>query len=254
MIVRTGSISVLPLALIVFLVTAVTHSGTLTAAPRNAAQKESASTENIEQTVSRLLAVPMYTASDEALLNEAGDSAAVAITKAVSQPEMGSPEAGRRIVLILHLAFGLPQSITEASNRSANTALHLLNQLERTDFGRGQPNAIANTRHEIEHNSSTGKPLGFVTFPGEPVVDWGHTEWIQNVLAWTSTIKPGMTRTDLLTVFATEGGLSTRTHQTYVLKQCPVIKVDVEFSVSGDQPKDKITKISRPYLAYTTAD
>ncbi len=254
MIVQTHSISILSVALIVFLVAAVTHSRTLAAAPQNAAQKESASVKSVEATVSRLLAVPIYTVSDEELLNEAGDSAAVAITKAVSPPEMNSGETGRRIVLILHLAFEAPQSITEASNRSANTALHLLNQLERTDFGRGQPNAIANARREIEHNSSTGKPLEFVTFPGEPVVDWGHTEWIQNVLAWTSTIKSGMTRTDLLRVFTSEGGLSTRTHQTYVLKQCPVIKVDVEFSVSGDQTKDKIAKISRPYLAYTSAD
>jgi hypothetical protein len=74
------------------------------------------------------------------------------------------------------------------------------------------------------------------------------------VLAWTATIKPGMTRSDLLTVFATEGGLSTRTHQTYVLKQCPMIKVDVEFEVSGKEAEDKITGISRPYLEYERTD
>jgi transposase InsO family protein len=43
-------------------------------------------------------------------------------------------------------------------------------------------------------------------------------------------IKPGMTREDVLRVFTTEGGLSFRTQQTYVLKGCPYIHVDVEFS------------------------
>jgi hypothetical protein len=75
-----------------------------------------------------------------------------------------------------------------------------------------------------------------------------------NVLAWIATIKPGMTRSDLLRVFTTEGGLSTRTHRTYVLKPCPTIKVDVEFSISGNEAEDKITQISRPYLDYSQYD
>jgi hypothetical protein len=57
-----------------------------------------------------------------------------------------------------------------------------------------------------------------------------------------TTIKPGMTRSDLLRVFATEGGLAARTHRTYVLKQCPILRVDVEFSIAGNEANDKITE------------
>lgn len=61
-----------------------------------------------------------------------------------------------------------------------------------------------------------------------------------------------MRREDLLRVFTTEGGLSTRTQQTYVLKGCPYIHVDVEFSpvrgLLASQRNDKIAKISKPYL------
>jgi hypothetical protein len=63
-----------------------------------------------------------------------------------------------------------------------------------------------------------------------------------------------MTREDLLKVFTIEGGISTRTRQTYVLKGCPLIHVDVEFTPVGNPgalegtASDKIAKISKPYL------
>ena len=96
---------------------------------------------------------------------------------------------------------------------------------------------------------------------GGPEIDREHTKWVDSVLRSVMTIKPGMTRAELLNVFTTEGGLSTRTHRTYVYKECPYIKVDVEFSTvesSGDKftesPEDTIVKISRPYLAYSVLD
>ncbi len=236
-----------------FLVAVLAHSLSLTAVAQNRAQKESASFKSVEETVSKLLAVPVYTASDEKLLNEAGDGAALAITRIVSEQEMNSPDTGRRVLLILHLAFEAPQSIIERNNKAPTAALRLLDQLEHTDYGR-QPNVIGNARFEIKHNTSTGRRLEPVTLPGEPVIDWGHTQWVGNVLAWIATIKPGMTRSDLLRVFTTEGGLSTRTHRTYVLKQCPIIKVDVDFSISGNEAADKITQISKPYLDYSVYD
>ena len=197
--------------------------------------------------------MPLYTAADEKLLNEAGDAAALVIPRILTEREMESPEVGRRILLILHLAFEAPQSIIERNNKTPTAALRLVDQLQRSDYGR-QPTPISNTRFEIVHNTSTGRPLGLVTLPGEPVIDWGHTQWVNNVLAWIATIKPGMTRTDLLRVFTTEGGLSTRTHQTFVLKQCPTIKVAVQFSISRNEADDKITQISKPYLDYPVYD
>jgi hypothetical protein len=210
-------------------------------------KEERASSKKVEETVSKLLSVPMYTAEDEKVLNETGDGAAVVIAKIVSKEQMNAPETGRRILLILHLAFEAPQSISK-QNRMPVTALRLLDQLA-TEYGR-QSNAIDNARFEIKHNTSSGEPLKFVTFPEQPVIDWGHNQWLGDVLLWTATIKPGMTRTDLLRVYGIEGGLSTRTQQTYVLKQCPTIKVDVQFSISEKESNDKIIKISQPYLDY----
>lgn len=95
-------------------------------------------------------------------------------------------------------------------------------------------------------------------------IDQEHTKWIDSVMRSISTIKPGMKRKDIFTVFTGEGGLSTRTQRRYVYKHCPYIKVDVEFSPVGDMDvnpvaatgnlEDRIVKISRPYLEYSIAD
>jgi hypothetical protein len=42
-----------------------------------------------------------------------------------------------------------------------------------------------------------------------------------------------VTRKDLLVVFTTEGGLSTGLRRTYVSRDCPYFKVDVEFEAVG---------------------
>jgi hypothetical protein len=79
-------------------------------------------------------------------------------------------------------------------------------------------------------------------------------------------IKAGMTREMLLTVFKTEGGLSTAARRTYVFEQCPKFKVDVDFKPAeasrqqddrtwlAEDDKDVIVKISAPYLAYSVMD
>jgi len=87
--------------------------------------------------------------------------------------------------------------------------------------------------------------------------DSDHTEWIAGVLKATQSIKVGMTRSDLVKGFTTEGGLSWSTQRTYVYRQCPYIKVDVKFAASSNTeelPKDKIVEISRPYLAWSVMD
>jgi hypothetical protein len=96
-------------------------------------------------------------------------------------------------------------------------------------------------------------------------VDQVHAAWIRQVMHSISTIKPGMTRKDLFAIFAEDGGLSIRTRGRYVYKQCPYIKVEVEFelvdkehgTVSGmtlEDPADKIVRVSRPYLEYPFMD
>src|ERR1700733_6044619 len=94
-----------------------------------------------------------------------------------------------------------------------------------------------------------------------------HVVWVAVVLKRMQTIKPGMTRKALLTVFTTEGGLSTGLQRTFVSRDCPYFKVDVEFQPVGRQARDEIgrvtlvedsmdiiTKISPPYLQFSIKD
>ena len=94
-----------------------------------------------------------------------------------------------------------------------------------------------------------------------------HVAWVAEALKRMQTVKPGMTRTDLLKVFTTEGGLSTPLHRPFVSRDCPYFKVDVDFEAVGrpsrdangrvtmvEGREDKIVKISRPYLQFSIAD
>jgi hypothetical protein len=88
-----------------------------------------------------------------------------------------------------------------------------------------------------------------------------RTMWIAKALRQIGKIKPGMRRKDLLNLFTTEGGLSTRSQRTYVDIECHYIKVDVRFKAAGKEPKamkedpeDVIETISRPYLAWSVND
>jgi hypothetical protein len=88
-------------------------------------------------------------------------------------------------------------------------------------------------------------------------IDKEHTAWVANALRAMESIKVGMTRSDLMKVFTTEGGLSTTSQRTYVYRGCPYIKVDVRFAASsGDKqlPTDKITGVSRPYIEWSVMD
>lgn len=94
-----------------------------------------------------------------------------------------------------------------------------------------------------------------------------HIAWVQRTLTRMKTIKRGMTRKELLTVFKTEGGLSTGLQRTFVSQDCPYFKVDVDFKAAGrpnkdgdgrvtliEDPGDVILQISRPYLEFIIAD
>lgn len=94
-----------------------------------------------------------------------------------------------------------------------------------------------------------------------------HLAWVTQALERMETIKPGMTREDLLKVFRTEGGLSTGLRRTFVSQDCPYFKVDVEFEPIGRPDRDKdgrvsgvedsrdiIVKVSRPYLQFSILD
>jgi hypothetical protein len=93
--------------------------------------------------------------------------------------------------------------------------------------------------------------------PSPSQLDRERTGWLAGALNAMQTIKVGMTRSDLMKVFTTEGGLSTTSQRTYVYCQCPYIKVDVRFAASSrdeELPTDKIVELSRPYLAWSVMD
>jgi hypothetical protein len=88
-----------------------------------------------------------------------------------------------------------------------------------------------------------------------------HVEWVQKALLEMQAIKPGMTREELWKVFQEEGGLSTRTTQRYVYRECPYFKVDVKLDAVGSSedkltksPQDKIRSISTPFLEWSIED
>ena len=110
--------------------------------------------------------------------------------------------------------------------------------------------------------------FGLVTFSAAAILPSSqsrgadeHTAWVEKSLREIESVKVGMTRLELLKVFTEEGGISTRTWRRYVYRDCPYIKVDVEFEPVGEpenkltqSPSDKIVKISKPFLEWSILD
>lgn len=102
---------------------------------------------------------------------------------------------------------------------------------------------------------------------GQAASGQDHVAWVANTLKRMQTVTPGMTRGDLLSVFTTEGGLSTALRRTFVSRDCPYFKADVEFKAVGrpdrdaagrgtpiESNQDIIVTISRPYLQFSMFD
>ena len=91
--------------------------------------------------------------------------------------------------------------------------------------------------------------------------------WVVYALEKMETIKPGMTREELLRVFTTEGGFSNGLRRRFVSRDCRYFKVDVEFKPVGrsdrdsdgrvtleEDSRDIVTKISQPFLQFSVTD
>jgi len=94
-----------------------------------------------------------------------------------------------------------------------------------------------------------------------PTLTLERTKWIARTLRQIQTIRPGMTRSDLLKVFTEEGGMSNRFGRRYVYQGCAYIKVDVRFKSPRshddgweEEPGDVIVSISKPYLEWSIKD
>jgi hypothetical protein len=110
--------------------------------------------------------------------------------------------------------------------------------------------AIAMTGANAQQSGADAKPGS--------TIDEERRHWLEEVMRSISTIKPGMTRRQLLRVLKTEGGLYTRSEGRYVYKDCPYIKVIVKFQPTDDNmefgPGDKIVEISQPFLEFPISD
>lgn len=75
--------------------------------------------------------------------------------------------------------------------------------------------------------------IGAQSSPAGQVAAVDHLDWLAEVMRQMEMIKPGMSRADLMTVFTTEGRLSSRDRRTFVSRQCRYCKVDVSFELVG---------------------
>jgi hypothetical protein len=96
--------------------------------------------------------------------------------------------------------------------------------------------------------------------------------WLAHLIDRMDSIKPGMTRLDLLQVFKPEGRPPTPTTKglrrgRFVGEDCPYFKIDVEFEpvarpdigygllgFSPEDNRDVILKVSRPYVQLATTN
>jgi hypothetical protein len=87
-----------------------------------------------------------------------------------------------------------------------------------------------------------------------------HEAWLKQVSEKMETIKPGMTRWDLLKVLRTEGtprqtfriggGPSGVLRESFVSQDCPYLRMVVELAERDDPNQDVIVKVSKPYLQF----
>lgn len=88
--------------------------------------------------------------------------------------------------------------------------------------------------------------------------DGGHQKWLAERIAEAKTIKPGMSRAALLKVFDVEAGFQSMLPTRYVLKSCPMIKIEVRFQpgIGGQSTGviEPIGTVSRLYLDNVITD
>jgi hypothetical protein len=212
---------------------------------------------NVSGAVHFFMTTPgVITSWSEKSVYRGGDSAAVAIIRTVPDSDFTFPEKARQVLNVLRLAFSFPQLIETCNDRQPRVTMLLLDHLQNVS-GLQLQSEINEARLLIARHSTPEWPAMASPSDTNPQ----QTQWIGRVLGSVLAVKAGMLRKELLTVFTTEGGLSNRMQRTYVYKECPYIKVDVEFSPVDnpddklhENPGDRIAKISRPYLAYFIAD
>lgn len=85
--------------------------------------------------------------------------------------------------------------------------------------------------------------------PVQSLLTPAPTAWLKKHIPLIKSIKAGSTKADLDKLFQPSGGYSSKL--TYQYRECPQIRVDVEFRETGDgalDPGNEIISISKPYL------
>ena len=103
---------------------------------------------------------------------------------------------------------------------------------------------------------------GARTYPlAQTANDQAHQQWLEERYKEATSIKPGMTRADLLKLFEQDGGVQTIPAGRYVLKSCHLIQIGVKFDTaygvnSKPTPDEnlKIVEVSKPYLERMAVD
>jgi hypothetical protein len=87
------------------------------------------------------------------------------------------------------------------------------------------------------------------------VTERQHWTWLRECLRPLESIKPGMTRQELMKRLTFEGGISSRDRQTFVSRRCPYLKLAVQFRIAGaDSAFDRIATISSPFIQGAVLD
>jgi hypothetical protein len=94
-----------------------------------------------------------------------------------------------------------------------------------------------------------------------------HAAWLKQVSEKMETIKPGMTRWDLLKILRTEGtprrtfriggGPPQVLRESFVSQDCPYLRIDVEFvefEAGAVRNQDVVVRVSKPYLQFATTN
>ncbi|HEY3857865.1 MAG TPA: hypothetical protein VGO67_26060 [Verrucomicrobiae bacterium] len=122
-------------------------------------------------------------------------------------------------------------------------------------------NRYAPTSGQIDPQFPIKPSANFIGVAPQPATNKDLTKQIAEILTECQKIKPGMSRAELLKVFGTEGGLSTAARRIFVYRDCPYIKVDIDFTLQNsnqktveERPTDTIIKISKPYLDWSIGD
>src|SRR2546430_1369593 len=84
------------------------------------------------------------------------------------------------------------------------------------------------------------------TYPqAQTVGDQAHQQWLEERYKEAISIKPGMSRADLIKLFDEDGGMQMIAATRYVLKSCRLIQIEVKFNAYGADFRAIPAKIGR---------